>query len=454
MQNTLSKITATGFLSLCTLFSYSQEQRIGGATPDPDMLPGAPSTSTSLGGLYTANLYDGTATINIPIYQYASGNADFGVSFSYNTKGVMVSEIASDAGLHWNINAGASISRTLKDLPDEINVLNADTVMFQWSGTAHMKPIPGWPPAPYDTVSLNPFWAFKGKYAVYSESAGSAADTLIYRDKEADDFMVSLGGKSFTFNLAANGTVFTHPRVGGKVEVLWDGQPFTSIGDLQPIGQDYGIPNLLGFRITDEEGNKYVFKPSEFEMRQIEDVYGTTSMVANYNFTTRWVIDEVILASGSKIRYSYYTFSGNGMVLPSYKNNTKREGVFPSDMQPDSFTVYPSIYNTCKIKEIWYPNDVRVHFRYGALVRQDGLTGSLREVRVSTAQNCLRYIMKQAYFSSTGAPEQEYVTETTLQPIAATNEGDRSKRLKLKGIYMASCDSSLVEPYYTFDYET
>lgn len=451
----LTSIVLLLHLVVATSYGQGQGQRLGGATTDSKMLPGGSSSGSSgLGNLYTPSLYDGTANINIPIYQYVSQNSDFSVSFSYNTKGIMVSEIASDVGLHFNINCGASISRTTKDLPDEINLLNGDTLMFQWTGQVWMKPIPGFPSAPYDTVSMNPFWAFKGKYATYSESPASKADTLIYRDKEADDFTVNLGGSSFTFNLGKGGTIFTHPHRGVTVEVLLDGQPLTTIGDMQPIGQTLGVSNGLGFRIRDEQGNTYLFRTADFENKEINDMYGASMVITNYSYTTRWVIEEVTLASGGKIKYNYQNLTYNGLALPLDKNNSKREGLYPSDTGPDSFKVFSAVSNTCKLKDIWYPNNVRVYFNYGSLVREDGIIGALKEIRVTTPQNCLRYIMQQSYswaghLTDTKPYECGLATSWDVRP----GEGDRALRLKLDAIRLTSCDSSIDEPYFSFTYD-
>ncbi len=436
-------------------YGQGQGQRLGGASTDTKMLPGgSPTAGSSLGNIYTPSLYDGTANINIPIYQYASQNSDFSISLSYNTKGVMVSEIASDVGLHFNINAGATISRTTKDLPDEINLLNGDTAIFQWTGQVWMKPIPGFPIAPYDTVSVNPFWAFKGKYTTYSESPASAADTLIYRDKEADDFTVNLGGSSFTFNLGKGGTIFTHPHRGVKVEVLWDGQPLTSIGDNQSIGQTLGNSNLLSFRIRDEQGNSYLFRRGEFENKQIEDIYGAGNVITLYSYTTRWVIEKVTLAAGGEIRYNYQDLTVNGAVLPFDKNNSKREGAYPSNNGPDSFKVFSTLYNTCKLKDIWYPNNVRVYFNYGSTIREDGIIGALKEIRVTTPQSCLSYIMQQSYSWANHIPDTKpYESGLATAWNIRINEGDRALRLRLDGIRLTSCDSSIDEPYYSFTYD-
>lgn len=443
-------------VTLCALTlanSYSQGQRIGATPADAKMLPGGePKSGAGMGSLYSPNFYDGTVSINIPIYQYQYEGADFGVSFGYNTRGVKLDEVASDIGLHFSINAGATIVRTMKDLPDEINILNADTIIYLAVGSVTGMPDPNRPPPPIDTVSLNKYWCFKGKYAGYFESAASKTDTKIYRDKEADDFTVTLSSGSFTFNLGKNGTVFTHPHRNVKIEPMWGNQPFTSIGDLQPIGQDYVTNNLMAFRITDESGYCYVFTRGEYEMRTIEDVYGKTIMVAAYNFSTEWVITEVILPNGSRIKYTYDVVERGPAVLPLYKSYNRMEGRPASFMGMSITEVTKKGWTMSKLKTIAYPNNVTVYFNYdNSRWRKDYPYPALREVRITTPQSCLSYIMKQSFFwAEPPITEKTYQEGTNPTETVAT---ELKARLRLDAIVLNSCDSTIQEPYYSFSYD-
>lgn len=90
-------------------------------TTSPALTPNITGENVSIGNIFSPNLYDGSANINVPIYQYNTDYGSYGVSLGYNTKGVKVDEMASSVGLHWTLNAGGSIYRSLKDVPDELN---------------------------------------------------------------------------------------------------------------------------------------------------------------------------------------------------------------------------------------------------------------------------------------------------------------------------------------------
>jgi YD repeat-containing protein len=445
-MNVKKMILLAGCL-LWTLCSYSQGQRLG-APPEGGAGSGSSPSGQGLGGVYSPNLYTGTAGINIPIYQYSVENSNFGVSFSYDTKGVTVNELASDAGLHWTINANATIQRVQKDLPDEISLIDGDTLVFLSTGSALNQPFPGYIPPPDDTVSLNPYWAFKGRYATFFESAASAADENIYRDKEADDFVVTLGSGTFTFNLCKNGVIFTHPKRSVSVEVLWDDQPLGAIGDQQVIGS-YIAPNLLSFRIRDEQGNTYTFTRSEYNGTTIYDSYGRNFTLTQYHNTSKWVVTKVKLATGAEINYTYQPISYFMGALPANKTYSAIEGAYTSDCVDTSY--YQEYMHSLKLQSIQYPNGVTLSFNYDAQKRPDYAYGALREVKVASGTNCLNYVLQQSFFNSDPAtPEKTYAQGLAI-PVATHYH--RKLRLKLNGIKLASCDNSIQEPYYSFTYD-
>ena len=432
---------------LWSLSGYSQGQRLG-APPEGGANSGSSAGGQGLGGVYSPNLYTGTAGINIPIYQYSVENSNFGVSFSYDTKGVTVNELASDAGLHWAINAGASIQRVQKDLPDEISLIDGDTLVFLSTGTPLSQPFPGYIPPAEDTVSLNPYWTFKGRYASFFESTASAADENIYRDKEADDFVVTLGSGTFTFNLCKNGVIFTHPKRSVSVEVLWNDQPLGAIGDQQVIGSS-AAPNLLSFRIRDEQGNTYTFTRSEYNGTTIYDSYGRNFTLTQYHNTSKWLVSKVKLATGAEINYTYQPINYFMGALPSNKTYSAVEGAYSSDcVDTGNYSEYA---NTLKLQSIQYPNGVTVSFNYDAQKRPDYAYGALREVRVTSGTNCLNYALQQSFFNSDPTtPEKTYAQGMATSVSVHYN---RKLRLKLNGIKLSSCDNNVQEPYYTFTYD-
>eukprot|EP01132_Coremiostelium_polycephalum_P023631 gene23631-28181_t len=180
-------------LLLCCLFAAltgKAQLQLGGAAPDAKMLPGAPAAPGGMEGIYSPNLFEGTATVNIPIYQYKAEGMDLGISLSYNTLGVKLDELASAAGSHWEILGQPGIYRTVHGLPDEV-ALDIDTI-YQNAATFYTK--------------------VKGRLAQTLETAQQAADQKVFRDQECDEFTLSAGGLSFSFRIGRTGLIFTHPH--------------------------------------------------------------------------------------------------------------------------------------------------------------------------------------------------------------------------------------------------
>jgi hypothetical protein len=180
------------------IYSYGQAQQLGGATSDSKLTPGSASGQSSMSGLFSPNLYDGTLNVSVPIYQYAVDGAEYGVFLGYNGKGNKIEEFASDIGQGWTLIANSKISRTVKDLPDEIHAATDSLIYHQGPNALDSM-----------EIIINPERRFKGKLAWYNENLQQATDTTVYRDGESDDFVVSVGSLSFTFNLGKDGFVFT-----------------------------------------------------------------------------------------------------------------------------------------------------------------------------------------------------------------------------------------------------
>jgi RHS repeat-associated protein len=63
--------------------------------------------------------FNGTASIDIPLFQASDNQLQHNISLSYSTSGIKANEVASSVGLGWNLNAGGAITRSLRGAPDE-----------------------------------------------------------------------------------------------------------------------------------------------------------------------------------------------------------------------------------------------------------------------------------------------------------------------------------------------
>lgn len=67
------------------------------------------------------NLLTGAASFDIPIYTINTGGYSLPISLHYETSGFKVSDMASEIGMGWSLNAGGCITRTIKGFLDETN---------------------------------------------------------------------------------------------------------------------------------------------------------------------------------------------------------------------------------------------------------------------------------------------------------------------------------------------
>lgn len=406
----LKTIFATGMLSLSPWAGYTQVAGgLGGASPDPKMVQGA--TSSGLSSIYSPNVFDGSTTVTVPIQGFSQGGQEYGISLNYNTKGVRVDECATPAGLHWNIMAEGTITRIIKDLPDELNMETAATIDFD------------------DTSFINQNRYLKGKYVTYTETPAQQATPNVYRDGECDDFIFSCAGQTFTFNLGKEMNVFTHPHRNIKVTPLIDGTAVFGV-EGQPVGPwgAHQYDNLLEFLIRDEGGTQYYFVRGDYEQRMMytNEYYEADYMGFSYP-TIKWVIKKITFANGNEINYNYspQLYSGSSNNYKQYyareiwsgSNPTSGDFLSQQDVAAQQFTI--------QLQSIQYPNGTEAAFVYDANNNNELSVKQLKEIKVSSGSNCIRYKLNQSQVNN---------------------------RWFLNSVKLSSCDGTLEEPYYSFEY--
>ena len=81
----------------------------------------------------------GVPVISIPLYTVRSGELEVPLNLSYNASGIKVEEVATWAGLGWNLNTGSSLYRVVHGLPDDMSnngVMYADRTIKKVLGYA------------------------------------------------------------------------------------------------------------------------------------------------------------------------------------------------------------------------------------------------------------------------------------------------------------------------------
>ena len=88
----------------------------------PNLIPPSPTVAALMKFQETnVNNYTGTPDVSIPLYSSATLSKDISlnIALKYNSSSSAVDERASDVGLGWSLFAGGTISRTVRNIPDE-----------------------------------------------------------------------------------------------------------------------------------------------------------------------------------------------------------------------------------------------------------------------------------------------------------------------------------------------
>jgi YD repeat-containing protein len=229
----------------------------------PTITPQSPNVA-ALGrfGEHPVSLFTGLPTIEIPLYDIATGSVQVPVKLSYHAGGNRVTDWASWVGLGWALQAGGQITRSVVGRPDDIGILDVplNTAIF----------VPGG-----DALTC---------FVSYNALTGYANGT---RDSGYDVFSVSAPGLSLRFVLMPDGT--------------------GSMATPMPYGReriDYtrdGFGNISSFTVTATTGTTYLFE-------QPESVSIGGQNLAYFN---AWHLTRIIGTGAQEdIRFSYDQWNG------------------------------------------------------------------------------------------------------------------------------------------------
>ena len=267
------------------------------------------------------NLFNGTASINIPLVSKSVDGVNGSVSMSYHTGGIRMNRIASSMGLGWEMSTASRMTRSIKGKPDEVGY---------WHRT-------------------------NSNLGDLSTRIGVADGTL---DGESDLFSVVVGGQQVSFMFDCNNHIETFPMNSKlKVERVYNGNVVAQIPATAYTS--------LGFKITDAGGNQFFFIEGNKAKMEFSNYNGTNITHTYPDFiATDWVIEKVVTYNGREINYTY-NHSTPYNILSGYSQDVYYKPVTANTFQVFGHTDLSNGISTmhCIIKTIDYP-DLKVTFDY------------------------------------------------------------------------------------------
>lgn len=273
------KLTLLVSICLLSLSGLCQNNLYRVAT----IIPPSP-TAAALGkyGDIPVSLYNGTPTINIPLYDLKTAGNSLAISMQYDASGVKVSQESSWVGLSWSLNAGGVVSRVIRQKDDFYKTNNggyyySEPLRYNASNSSDVeyfkKVLDGSIDTEPDIFSYN-FAGYSGKFVMGKQSDGS----VIFLDEK------------------------------NNLRIEYDG----------------------GWVFTNDIGHKYYFRSGEIarnynlSTNSKVNVTGISGLNFDYNSTpiTSWYLDSIVSPGAGKIAFQYAR--GKSLSLVNYGEQVYR----------------------------------------------------------------------------------------------------------------------------------
>ncbi|WP_299884406.1 hypothetical protein [uncultured Lacinutrix sp.] len=274
----------------------------------PTVIPPSPSVSNLMHfEEVPVSHYTGQPEISLPLYtKKASANFSLPVNLMYNTMGVRVDERSGWTGTGWSISGEAVISRTVRDIADELDqVSNTTTSTNKVVGVYHNG---------YYDLS----WSATGDYTedvancniqdfLWNASGKGSGSFDGDFDNEPDLYQLSLYGATARFVIVKEGTSLVVKMMEND-------------SNLQITLNHNANYEISNFTVLDTKGIQYIFNTADTE----------TSNSSSYSVSIKQNGDPANISIPSDMQYisawkisEVNTVNGNNLATYTYQNITE-----------------------------------------------------------------------------------------------------------------------------------
>ena len=279
------------FLVSALLISFgvsAQTDNVTSLNYAPEIIPQGPDAA-ALGryGEHPVSYYTGTPQINIPLFELRGRHLSLPIGLSYHAGGVRVDDLASSVGIGWALNAGGTITRSIRHLSDF-----GKGTMFTGLFTGPRK----MPTA--ITLTGDVFFENSPAEGLGFLDQDYFAGKL---DTEPDQFSYNFGTFSGSFAFDQNNEpAFKKPE-------------FLDI--------TYPTQDSDGWTVVGSDGNTYVFGSDAdgcVEWTDFQVSYGYVPYGTSIKQATAWNLKEIISPEGEKITFQYTPYTYTLQNAPSF----------------------------------------------------------------------------------------------------------------------------------------
>lgn len=209
----------------------------------------------------TVDYSTGIFHYKVPLYTLGNGGFSLPVSLDYTGKGVKTDDLPGLIGYNWTLNTGGVVTRTIR------------------GGIA-------------DEASFNGYLYYLQKADAVSLAEDAKNVNRHQRDGESDIFTVVFNGQSvhFILGLDGDGRICALPleRTNVKIEC-----------------EQRGIHTIDGWTVTDEEGNRYIYRQKEYSADIVKEDAVSFNGLRGKTYVSSWYLSRIEPVNGSPLIYHY-----------------------------------------------------------------------------------------------------------------------------------------------------
>jgi len=389
--------------------SVTTETDASGASIPPVVMPSPNSASLINSISDNIDLYTGKASLYLPIYNLKCGSISVPIGLQANANAHKVNDIGSWVGLGMNLNAGGTITRVMKNLPDEYT----GTICSAYN-------IPGWGyltlKGGSQNIDLSNFdnYSVDDKKYIIDRGNWNKKNDQPDRgwDLQPDEFYFNFGNYSGKFVFDQDGGINLMPQANLKITPIF-----------QIVN---GVNKITGFIVLAEDGTKYEFGNSaggNYSQAPVEESKLTTT-TKSIQYTYRAIaVDNPINPQYFVLRDGYPVFAPSGYY--AYEREPYMLGGIPgsSSGNPELACCIFDFDNSYNI-------DVTEYFSYPSswmLRKITSATGDFVEFNYNTTANNISYLADRSFSASVPDLAEEVVgsDEIFSSPLAPVFDGAR-----------------------------
>lgn len=236
-------------LPLSTLYGQTTLNAMG-------QVPSPQATDLGRFGDIPMSYYTGRANITVPVHTFSERGVTLDINLTYDTSGLLMNKLPGWAGPGWTLNAGGCITRSIRNVCDEVYFPNDPA---QFTNYFHSYS---------DLVQSN------GSF-----NSGTVTDSsnYLHKDYNPDIFYFNFMGKTGRFFLGNDGEwkVSSDENLVVEFNINNTNNYIYPLFEYFPNGGGHQPKTIKSFVMYDDDGNKYTFGGDTTSIEYSMNLYQT-----------------------------------------------------------------------------------------------------------------------------------------------------------------------------------